>query len=145
MNTQLDELRRLLEEIDSLVGSVEVSGLIRDARACAEIARSRTAKAIKIVDELDTQAAPAPTSCKHVFTDDGLFTVACTECGICIKAEPSHAVMEQARQEAFDAGGDGHGLFLLDSAELDQIVANACAMAVIEHAAAPAQRGAEHD
>jgi len=55
MNTQLKELRRLLAEIDSLAGSVEVSGLIRDARACAEIARRKTAKAIKIVAELDTQ------------------------------------------------------------------------------------------
>lgn len=55
MNTQLNELRRLLAEIDSLAGSVEVSGLIRDARACAEKARNRTAKAIKIVDELDAQ------------------------------------------------------------------------------------------
>lgn len=52
MNTQLNELRRLLAEIDSLAGSVEVSGLIRDARACAEIARSRTAKAIKLVNEM---------------------------------------------------------------------------------------------
>ncbi|QEY75770.1 hypothetical protein [Pseudomonas denitrificans (nom. rej.)] len=139
MNTRLNELRRLLAEIDSLAGSVEVSGLIRDARACAELARSRTAKAIKIVEELDAQAAQETAPCKHVFTDDGMFTVDCTECGLRIKAEPSHAVMEQARQEAFDAGGDGHGLFLLDSAELDQVVANACAMAVIEHVAASAQ------
>lgn len=59
MNTQLKELQRLLAEIDSLVGSVEVSGLIRDARACAEIARNRTAKAIKIIAELDAQQSPA--------------------------------------------------------------------------------------
>lgn len=60
MNTQLNELQRLLAEIDSLVGSVEVSGLIRDARACAEIARNRTAKAIKIVAELDAQQGKWP-------------------------------------------------------------------------------------
>lgn len=60
MNTQLNELQRLLAEIDSLVGSVEVSGLIRDARACAEIARSRTAKAIKIAAELEAQRGKWP-------------------------------------------------------------------------------------
>ncbi|OWP50244.1 hypothetical protein [Pseudomonas nitroreducens] len=60
MNTQLNELRRLLAEIDSLAGSVEVSGFIREARAFAEKARSRTAKAIKLVAELDTQAGPIP-------------------------------------------------------------------------------------
>lgn len=60
MNTQLNDLRRLLAEIDSLAGSVEVSGLIRDARACAEKARSRTAKAIKIVAELDAQQSKWP-------------------------------------------------------------------------------------
>lgn len=85
------------------------------------------------------QAGQAPEPCKHVFIDDGMFTVACTACGLNIKAEPSHAVLEQARQEAFDAGGDEHGCYSLDGDELDQIVANACAMAVIEYAAAPAQ------
>ncbi|HBO8896964.1 TPA: hypothetical protein SHT50_001301 [Pseudomonas aeruginosa] len=52
MNTHLNELRRLLAEIDSLAGSVEVSGLIRDARTCTEKARNRTAKAA----ELDAHA-----------------------------------------------------------------------------------------
>lgn len=70
MKTQLNELRRLLAEIDSLAGSIEVSGLIRDARACAEIARSRTAKAIKIVAELDAQQSPAaPELAKGAPTD----------------------------------------------------------------------------
>ncbi|MDU4255549.1 hypothetical protein [Pseudomonas sp.] len=64
MNTQLNELRRLLAEIDSLAGSVEVSGLIRDARACAEKARSRTAKAIKIAAELDAQAGQVPAEAR---------------------------------------------------------------------------------
>lgn len=62
MNTQLNELRRLLAEIDSLAGSVEVTGSIREARQCAEIARSKTAKAIKIVAELDTQAGLLPAA-----------------------------------------------------------------------------------
>lgn len=55
MNTPLNELRRLLAEIDSLVGSVEVTGSIREGRQCAEKARSATAKAVKIVAELDAQ------------------------------------------------------------------------------------------
>ncbi len=55
MNTQLNELQRLLVEIDSLMGSVEVSGLIRDARSSAVKARSAAAKAIKIIAELDAQ------------------------------------------------------------------------------------------
>lgn len=66
MNTQLNNLRRLLAEIDSLVGSAEVSGLIRDARSCAQKARSVTAKAITIVTALDAQqpaqAGRAPES-----------------------------------------------------------------------------------
>lgn len=59
MNTQLNQLQRLLAEIDSLMGSAEVTGLIRDARSCAINARSVTAKAIKIVAELDAQQ-PSP-------------------------------------------------------------------------------------
>lgn len=55
MNTQLNQLQRLLAEIDSLMASAEVSGLIRDARSCAEKARSAAAKAIKLVAELDAQ------------------------------------------------------------------------------------------
>ncbi|WP_416311139.1 hypothetical protein [Pseudomonas sp. W03] len=52
MNTQLNQLQRLLAEIDSLMGSVEVSGLIRDARSCAVSARSVAAKAIKHLQEI---------------------------------------------------------------------------------------------
>lgn len=55
MNTQLNQLQRLLAEIDSLMASAAASGLIRDARSCAEKARSAAAKAIKVVVELDTQ------------------------------------------------------------------------------------------
>lgn len=58
MNTKLNELRRLLVQIDSLAGSVEVTGSLREARQCAEKARSGTAKAIKLVAELDSIMPP---------------------------------------------------------------------------------------
>lgn len=60
MNTQLNELRRLMAQIDSLVGSVEVTGSIREARQCAEKARSATVKAVKIAAALDAQPPSLP-------------------------------------------------------------------------------------
>lgn len=63
MNTQLNKLQRLLLEIDSIMGSVEVSGLIRDARSGAVKARSAAAKAIKITDAL---AAMQPSPAEQV-------------------------------------------------------------------------------
>lgn len=60
MNIQLNELRRLMAQIDSLVGSVEVTGSIREARQCAEKARSATVKAVKIAAALDAQQLSSP-------------------------------------------------------------------------------------
>lgn len=51
MNTKPNELQRLLAEIDSLMASAAASGLIRDARNCAEHARKVAAKAIKLLQE----------------------------------------------------------------------------------------------
>lgn len=77
--------------------------------------------------------------CQHVFTDDGMFTVDCTKCGLRVEASPSNAVMDLARQLAFDVGGVAGGSFLLTGDDFDQVVSEACAMAVIEYASAPAQ------
>ncbi|WP_024767497.1 hypothetical protein [Pseudomonas nitroreducens] len=60
MNIQLNELRRLMAQIDSLVGSVEVTGSIREARQCAEKARSAMVKAVKIAAALDAQQLSPP-------------------------------------------------------------------------------------
>lgn len=68
MNTQLNQLQRLLVEIDSLAGSVEVTGSFRESRQCAEKARSRTAKAIKIVAELDAQAGQMPEAVRTLLS-----------------------------------------------------------------------------
>lgn len=84
-----------------------------------------------------TQAGQEPEPCKHVFTDDGMFTVHCSKCDLEIKAEPSDEVMDHARQLASQAGGADDGSYLLTGDDFDQIVSEACAMAVIEYAATP--------
>lgn len=55
MNTQLNELKRLLDAVDSCMSSAEVQLLIRDSRKDIEHGRRSIAKAIKIVGELDAQ------------------------------------------------------------------------------------------
>ncbi|WP_236200278.1 MULTISPECIES: hypothetical protein [Pseudomonas aeruginosa group] len=84
-----------------------------------------------------TQAGHVSEPCNHVFTDDGMFTVHCSKCDLEIKAEPSDEVMDHARQLASQAGGVDDGSYLLTGDDLDQIVSEACAMAVIEYAATP--------
>ncbi|WP_236175562.1 hypothetical protein [Pseudomonas pseudonitroreducens] len=83
------------------------------------------------------QAGQVPEPCKHVFTDDGMYTVHCSKCDLDIKAEPTNEVMDHARQLAFEAGGVDDGSYLLTGEDFDQIVSEACAMAVIEYAATP--------
>ena len=75
--------------------------------------------------------------CRHEFSDDGEFTVHCSKCDLTINAEPPRHVLDSAAQQAFEAGGTEDGSYVLTGDDLDQIVAQACAMAVIEFAAAP--------
>jgi hypothetical protein len=73
--------------------------------------------------------------CRHEFSDDGEFTVHCGKCDLTINAEPPRHVLDSAAQQASEAGGTEDGGYVLTGDELDQIVAQACAMAVIEFAA----------
>lgn len=75
--------------------------------------------------------------CRHEFSDDGEFTVHCSKCDLTINAEPPRHVLDSAAQQAFEAGGTEGGGYVLTGDDLDQIVAQACAEAVIEFAAAP--------
>lgn len=60
MNTQLNELRRLLAAVNSNLCSAEAQFLIRDSRSDIAHGRRSLAKAIKIVAELDALPASAP-------------------------------------------------------------------------------------
>lgn len=72
--------------------------------------------------------------CEHVLDSDEEFGVVCTSCGWNIDAAPSDEVMDQARQQAFDEGGTDEGGYILDGDQFDEVVANACAAAVVDYA-----------
>lgn len=107
MNTQLNELQRLLTEADSLMGSAEVQLLIRDSRQDAIRARGVIAKAIKILPKLQ-QPSPAPEleqpKVVGVRYEDGTILTA-EECGaaldVCAKVQTP--LMTVAQHERIDA------------------------------------------
>lgn len=141
--------RRMLEELAKLgkcvVATADMERLVRERDAAQDAHRItleelhamevHVAEAGRQIDAAQVGRVPEP--CKHVFTDDGMFTVHCSKCDLEIKAEPSDEVMDHARQLAFEAGGVDDGSYLLTGDDFDQIVSEACAMAVIEYAATP--------
>lgn len=88
MNTQLNQLQRLLVEIDSLMGSVEVTGLIRDARSCAGKARSVAAKAIKLLQEQPAMAVELVGITEQLKEGNGFWH----SCSGCYETEDGHPV-----------------------------------------------------
>lgn len=83
--------------------------------------------------------------CRHEFSDDGEFTVHCSKCDLTINAEPPRHVLDSAAQQAFEAGGTEDGGYVLTGDDLDQIVAQSCAEAVIEFAAAAPSAGSQKE
>ena len=96
MNTKLNQLQRLLAEIDSLMGSVEVSALIRDARSGALKARRVTAKAIKLLQELQSSE---PEKDRTGFCGDPYVH----DCG-----RPDCPTSDSYQAVSATQGGDGH-------------------------------------
>lgn len=88
MNTQLNELQRRLAEIDSLMGSVEVTGSIREARQCAEKARRVSAKAIKLLQEQPAMAVELLGISEQLKEGNGFWH----SCSGCYETEDGHPV-----------------------------------------------------
>lgn len=85
---------------------------------------------------------PPQTPCRHEFTDNGEFEVSCSLCNLHIDATPSRSVLEYARQIAGMACGNANGHYSLDAEDLDEVVSQAAAMAIVEYASrqlAPAE------
>jgi hypothetical protein len=80
------------------------------------------------------RANPMPAPCDHLWTDNGEFEFACSVCGLIIDTSTSEDVIDEANQEAFEAGNTEDGEYILSAEDFDQIVANAASAAVFEYA-----------
>jgi hypothetical protein len=79
------------------------------------------------------QSASTTQACDHLWTDDGEFAYCCTVCGLHVDTSASDAVLQEANQAAFEAGGTEEGGYELSGDEFDAIVAEAASSAVFEY------------
>lgn len=82
--------------------------------------------------ELEVQVIEAPV-CKHTITDDGLFTVACSECGIQVDASPDMTLVEGLIEEAKKNYANGEGELEMDEEALSDLLVRAATESVVNY------------
>lgn len=75
--------------------------------------------------------------CSHQLTDDGLFTVACSECGVVVDATPHTPLIDGLVQEVFEACENEDGECSLDEETLTQLLFRAASESIVQYALAP--------
>lgn len=121
-----DEAAEILRD---LISSIEKHGNFSE-----ESTLNFLRQALGCISRFEPPPPPSPVPCRHEFTDNGQFEVACSLCNLHIDATPSPVVLEHARQLACSTGGKTNGRYQLDAEDFDEVVTQAAAMAIVEYA-----------
>jgi hypothetical protein len=83
--------------------------------------------------ELGIEVVGEP-DCDHSLSDDGLFTLACSECGLQIDSTPDRKILESLINETMETHGTDEGVCELDEEALGELLGRAMSESVLEYA-----------
>lgn len=124
-----------------LISLTLFEGLLRhnlDAATQAELAQA-IRKLKGNLHELDVEVANEP-ACQHSLSDDGLFSVACGECGVVVDATPCMDLIGGLVKEAMEMHPGEEDMCELDEESLTDLLVRAASESVVNYAlASPAK------
>lgn len=122
-----------MSDTQSVISLSMFDSLRQDLEPAAQAALTQALAKLKLdLRELDVQVVEAPP-CKHSLTDDGLFTVACSECGIQVDASPDMTLIEGLIEEAKQNYANDEGDLEMDEEALSDLLVRAATESVVNH------------
>lgn len=114
----------------SLLEAVFAQGL--DAGAQAALAQAIAKLKVDLVD-LGIEIVETPP-CQHSLIDDGMFTVACSECGVSVDAEPDTKMIDRIVKEALEGHmGVSDSRLEIGDDELHELLCQAASESIVNH------------
>lgn len=110
----------------ALFEAVSAQGL--DASAQAALTQAIAKLKVDLVD-LGIEVVERPP-CEHSLTDDGMFTVACSECGVSVDSTPDFSLIERFVAETKESQG-GSDIYEMDDESLTDLLARATSESLV--------------